>query len=269
MNQTFDIHRFTLMLKLDLAEKGKNMLLLATLLVVSTLLMLLPITMSREPSGLREAMHYMALFMVLLFGGSFYSSNALTQYASPQTAVAALMIPASKIEKFLSSFLLNIIFIVPFLIFFVKLHHYTIDIGNSKIPAGGYKYSYIQAEPLQYFYFCYFILHAVIFLGSVYFPKASYIKTAVFVLILVLAVFGFNMAIASHFTGYPQKLVAFPMMGWKIWESDNMYMIRDGHTKYYNVLFPQTAVYLLQAFAVFAALSFWFIAYVRLKEKEI
>ncbi|WP_439555870.1 hypothetical protein, partial [Dyadobacter sp.] len=237
--------------------------------VVALLLMLLPVTMYREPSGLREALHYLALFVVLLFGGSFYSSNALTQYSSPQTCIAALMVPASKLEKYLSAFVLNIIFIVPFLLFFLKLHHYTIDIGNSKIPEGGYKYSYIQSEPLQYFYFSYFILHSIVFLGSIYFPKASYIKTATFVLILVLTLFFFNTALASHFTGYPQKVVAFPLTGWKIWEGDNVLMIRDGHIKFYNVLFPPAAIYMFQAFAAFVALSFWFIAYLRLKEKEI
>ncbi|MCE6989907.1 hypothetical protein [Dyadobacter sp. CY323] len=269
MNQTFDIHRFALMLKLDLAEKGRNMLLLATLLVVMLLLMLLPITMSREPSGLREALHYVALFTVVLFGGSFYSSNALTQYSTPQTCIAALMVPASRVEKYLSSFILNVIFVVPFLILFVKLHHYTIDIGNSKLPAGGYKYNYIQNEPLQYFYFCYFILHSVIFLGSVYFPKASYIKTATFVLITILVVFGVNTLIASLFTGFPKKIVAFPMTGWRIWESDTMSLTKNVHEKFFHVLIPETTDNLLRVFAVLVALSFWFIAYIRLKEKEI
>jgi hypothetical protein len=269
MNQTFDIHRFALMLKLDLAEKGRNMLLLSALLVAAVVLMLLPVTMSRDPTGFREALHYLALFMVLLFGGSFYSSNALTQYSSPQTCIAALMVPASKLEKYLSSFVLNIIFIVPFLIFFVQLHYYTIDIGNSKVPEGGYRYNYIQSEPLEYFYYSYFILHSIVFLGSIYFPKTSYIKTASFVLITVIAVFAINTSIASHLTGYPQKIVAFPLTGWKIWESDNMFMIRDGHTKFYHVLFPENTVALLKAFAVVVAASFWIIAYVRLKEKEI
>jgi hypothetical protein len=269
MNQTFDIHRFALILKLDLAEKGKNMLMLATLLIVAVLMMLLPITMSREPSGLREVLHYFALFMVMLLGGSFYSSNALTQYSAPQTCIAALMIPASRFEKFLSSFLLNIIFIAPFLIFFIELHHYTIDIGNQKVPASGYRYNYIHSDALQYFCYSYFLLHSIVFFGSIYFPKASYIRTAVFLLISVVLVFFANVALVSYFTGYPQKLVTFPLTGWKIWESDNLFMIRDGQTRFYNIVFPDHVNYYLRGFAVLLAVSFWFIAYLRLKEKEI
>ncbi|WP_138477927.1 hypothetical protein [Dyadobacter bucti] len=269
MNQTFDIHRFALILKLDVAEKGRNLLLLAALLITSLLLMLLPITMSKEPSGLREALHYMALFMVMIFGTTFYSSYALTQYSAPSSCIAALMVPASKVEKFLSAMFLNFVFIIPFLFFFIKLHHVTIDIGNSMIPAGGYKYSYISDDVFAYFLYCYFILHAVVFLGSIFFTKASYIKTAVFVLIITLiAVFG-NLAIANLITGYPEKIVAFPMTGWKIWDNSDMFMIRDGHTKFYQILHPDNAVFAFRVFAALLALSFWYIAYVRLREKEI
>lgn len=269
MNQTFDIHRFALTLKMDVAEKGKNLLLLATLLVVALLLMLLPITMSKEPSGFREALHYMALFAVMLFGSTFYSSYALTQYSAPSSCIAALMVPASRPEKFLSSLLLNLIFIIPFLFFFIKLHHVTIDIGNSKMPAGGYKYSYIADEVLVYFIYGYFILHAIVFLGSIYFTKASYMRTAAFAMAIVLIVVFGNLAIANFLVGYPEKIVAFPMTGWKIWDNSDMFMIRDGHAKFYQILHPENAVYAFRAFAAMLAVSFWYISYLRLKEKEI
>jgi hypothetical protein len=269
MNQTFDIHRFVLILKLDATEKGRNLLLLASLLVISLLLMLVPITMSKEPSGFRESLHYMALFMVMAFGTTFYSSYALTQYSAPSSCIAALMVPASKTEKFLSSMLMNLVFIVPFLFFFIKLHHITIDIGNSKLPAGGYRYSHISDEVFAYFICSYFILQAVVLLGSIYFAKASYIKTAASVLIIVLIVVFGNLALADMITGYPEKIVAFPMTGWKIWDNSDMFMIRDGHAKFYEILHTDKAMYAFRIFAVLLAVSFWYVAYVRLKEKEI
>jgi hypothetical protein len=269
MNQTFDIHRFTLMLKLDLAEKGRNMLLLATMLIVAILLMLLPITMSKEWSGFREALHIIALFCVLLFGSTFYTSYAFTQYSSPSTGIAALLVPASKLEKFLSSLLINLVFIIPFLLFFIKLHHVTIDIANAKLPVGGMKYNFLPAEVFTYFNYCYFILHSVVFLGSIYFTKASYIKTAVFAFVTVLVVVFSNLGIANLFVGTTGKLVTFPMSGWKIWDSSNMYMIRDGHAKFFHIVHPANAMYAFQAFAALVTLCFWYISYLRLKEKEI
>ena len=269
MNQTFNIHRFALILRLDATEKGKNLLLIVALLVSSLLIMLLPITMSKEPSGFREALHYMALFGVMLFGGTFYSSYAFTQYSSPSTGIAALMLPASKTEKFLSSLLVNLVFIIPFLFFFIKLHHVTIDIANAKLRDGGYKYSYIPDEVFTYFNYCYFILHSVVFLGSIYFTKASYIKTAAFALITVLVLVFVNLTIANLFVGNPEKLVTFPMSSWKIWDSSNMYMIRDGHAKFFHIVHPAKVMYAFQAFAALVTLSFWYITYLRLKEKEI
>jgi hypothetical protein len=269
MNQTFDIHRFALILKLDATEKGKNLLLIAALLVTALLLMLLPITMAKEPSGFREALHYIALFVVMLFGSTFYSSYAFTQYSTSSSGIASLMLPASKTEKFLSSLLTNLIFIVPFLFFFIKMHHVTIDIGNTKLPAGDFKYRYIPDEVFTYFIYCYFILQSVVFLGSIYFIKASYIKTAAFALITVIVLVFANLAFANVLAGNPERLVTFPMSGWKIWDTSNMYMIRDGHTKFYHVIHPENALHAFKAFAVLVTLSFWYITFLRLKEKEI
>ena len=70
MNQTFNLHRFVLMMKLELVEKGKNNLMMAALLVVLLLIMLVPIALYDEPHGFREGLHYMALFMIMLFGSS-------------------------------------------------------------------------------------------------------------------------------------------------------------------------------------------------------
>ncbi len=68
MNQTFDLHRFGLMLKLDLAEKGKNNLGMAALLVVVLLFFMLPVTTSNSLQRLLGSTSSHCTFYDITFG---------------------------------------------------------------------------------------------------------------------------------------------------------------------------------------------------------
>jgi hypothetical protein len=87
MNQTFNIHRFTLMLRLDWADKGKNYLLMACVLISCLLILMVPVALSDEYGNFREVLHYFALIMILLLGGSLYTSNALLAIFCSRTRV--------------------------------------------------------------------------------------------------------------------------------------------------------------------------------------
>jgi hypothetical protein len=270
MNQTFNLHRFVLMMKLELAEKGKNYLLMAALLVVLVLIMLTPIAMYTEPSGFREALHYMALFMIMLFGSSLYTGSALTQYTTISTGMAALMVPASRVEKFLSSLVVNLLFIVPFLIFFVQLHYFTIDIANEKSLSSAHKYSYINIDNLRYFTYFYFAMHSFVFLGSIHFAKSAYIKTAIIIVVICLSGFFLHIYLANTFTSYPTKINTLPLAGWQVWTYDIQgTRVMHQNTRFYHVMFPDKIYMLVQLFPVFLTLAFWYAAFLKLKEKQI
>lgn len=270
MNQTFDIHRFVTMIKLDMAERGKNYLGLAALLAVSLLFMLVPIALYREQNGLREALHYMALFMIVLFGSSLYTSSALSQYSASSTGISALMVPASRLEKFLSSLLFNLIFIVTFLTFFTQLHYLTIDIANANMINPNYQYTYINIDYLRYLAYFYFIMHSVVFLGSIYFPKSSYVKTASLFLLTCLFLFVLHVVLVNNFTSYPDKTQTLPWAGWRVW---NFHIegvtVFQQDTEFYHVEFPYGIYILMQVFAVLLAVGFWAVAYLQLKEKQL
>lgn len=261
MNQTFDLHRFGLMLKLDLAEKGKNNLGTAALLVGILLLLMLPIITSVNYSGIYEALHYIALFMILLLGSSLYTSSAFSSYASPSTGIAGLMTPASILEKFLSALLLNLLFIIPFLLLFVKLHFFTYEYANSKLPLTSYKYKPIPDEVILYMCYCYALIQGSIFLGSIYFTKASYIKSAAITIAMFLLAEIIQMIPTTSITGH-FKAVTFPLTGWKLW-----YFGKD--SKFYLINYPESFQVIVYIFPVLLLISLWFIAYLRLKEKEI
>ncbi|MCF0057101.1 hypothetical protein [Dyadobacter sp. CY356] len=262
MNQTFDLHRFGLMLKLDLAEKGKNNLGTAALLVGVLLFLMLPVTFSNTYKGVFEGLHYIALFLILFLGSSLYTSSVFTSYASPSTGIAALMIPASTIEKFLSALLLNLLFIIPLLLLFLELHYSTLNYANSKLPSGSYQYHPLSNDLIQYICYSYMLIQGSIFLGSIYFTKASYIKSAACVIGTYVVVAILQITLANIMTGNFDKLVTFPFTGWQLWNFGKDF-------KYFQISYPDTFQPYLYIFPAFVLLSLWFISYLRLKEKEI
>ncbi|GGC12688.1 hypothetical protein [Dyadobacter sediminis] len=268
MNQTFNIHRFTLMLRFDVAEKGKTYLFTAALLLALLVLLMLPVGLSTQYNNMKELLHILALFMIVLFGTSLYTSSAFTQYAAPSTGIAAIMVPASRIEKFLSALLLNLVFIIPFVIIFWKLHYGTIAYANAHLPAGGPKFNRIPEFVLQYAFQYYFLIHAFVFLGSLYFTKASYLKTAAIVIGSFLAIGLLHIGLGYYLTSFPSKLVAFPITGWSIW----LYPDADAGrrvTEFYQVKLPENVYTFIQLFPAWIVLVLWFATYLRLREKEI
>jgi hypothetical protein len=270
MNQTFNIHRFTLMLRLDWAEKGRNSLLMASVLIFCMLAMMVPIALYDEYSNFREMLQYFAMITILLFGGSLYTSNAFSQYSASDTGIAALMLPASQTEKFLSSLLINLVFVIPFLIFFWQFHYFITDYANEKLPVKGDKYRYIPKDFMLYSTYCYLGIQSAVFLGSIYFRKSSYIKTAALVIGFAFVTTIANLMLAAGLTSNPSKFVAFPLTGWKIWYYPNDEIARPEYAAaFYHMTFPPEVFTALQVFAVFTALMLWACAYFQLKEREI
>ncbi|WP_353721329.1 hypothetical protein [Dyadobacter sp. 676] len=276
MNQTFNIHRLTLMLRFDAAEKGRNYLMMASLLLFGTGAMMFPVTLSTEFSPFLELLHHFALMMILLFGGSLYTSNAFSQFSDPSTGIASLMLPASKIEKFLSSLVLNWLFVVPFIAIFFQLHYLTFDIANAKLTQPGARYEYINRDVVTYVSFCYFLIQSSVFLGSIWFKKASYVKTAIifvgisFLLCCANFVLASRLVIAASPGVMPAKVNAFPLSGWKIWfynpdKSQNFLY----NSTFYHVPFPDNLLLAVQIATAFVAAIFWVCAYFQLREREI
>jgi hypothetical protein len=261
MNQTFDIHRFALLLRLDIAEKGKNYLLMGTLLMALMLVMMLPLIVYDGFSDLLLILHALALFMVVMFGGSLFTSYAYNQYGSSDTGIAAIMIPASQLEKFLVSLLINLLFIVPVTIFYVKFHYWSVEYANSNFPASARKYNPLPVDIMSYFIYLDVIIQGATILGSIYFKKQAYIKTAGIFFILTVLFASINLVLVYQYTSFPSKVVAFPFGAWQIY----YYKMNQ----YYYLNYSETVKNLIYAFPVFFLVSTWFISYVRLKEKEI
>lgn len=258
------------MLRFDWAEKGRNYLLMACVLVFCLLILMMPVALSDEYSNFREILHYFALIMILLLGGSLYTSTAFSQYSASDTGIASLMVPASGIEKFLSSLLINLLFVVSFLVFFWQFHYFIIDLANKSLPPNGDKYRYIPEDFMLYSTYSYLGIQSAVFLGSIYFKKSSYIKTATVFTGFACITTLMNLMFATRLASNPSKIAVFPFSGWKLW-----YYSKDGMSRpeyvagFYHLTFPPEMFTALQVFSVFIALMLWACAYFQMKEREI
>lgn len=270
MNQVFNIHRFALMLRLEIAERGRNYLLMTALMAFAMTVMMVPVTMSREFSGFREVLHYFALFLIVLFGGSLFTSGALAQFSTPATGISGLMVPASTTEKFLSSLLFNLLFLAPLLGFYWWLHYYTLETANANMVNQSSRYHPMPADIVTYTTFGFFGIQACVFLGSVFFKKNAYIKTAVVVISIAFAVSVVNTMIAIGFTENPTKVTALPLTGWKLW-----YYNEDGGTKwrfasiFYHIPLSDNLLLAAQLVTGAFVVLLWTCAFYQLKEREI
>ena len=256
MNQLFDPRRFWLLLKLHYAENGKNYLISSAVLIGSMLLFMLPVIIVKGYSSLLEILHFLALFMSVLLGGSLVTSYAFTQYSTPSKGIPALMVPASRLEKFLVAWLFYIVFTATFLVIFWELHHSFLELANRRLPANGRQYHSIPPGPTTFITYLFFLIQGGVFLGSIFFAKLAYVKTAAVLLMVGTVAFTLNYALANHFALYPQDLFTFPFTSWRVnWR--------------YSIAYPEPVSKLIWAFLILLVVSLWGIAYVRLKEKEI
>lgn len=258
------------MLRIEIAEKVRNYLLMFVLMIFSLMVMMVPVAMSTEFSGFREVLQYFALILIVLFGSSLFTSNAISQYASQASGMSALMLPASALEKFLASLLLNLLFLVPVLCVFWWLHYYTLDIANAKLVNQDSKYHPVTADIVNYTSFGYFGIQACVFLGSIFFRKGAYIKTAAIAVGLAFVTTVINVMFVSSMTQNPSKLTALPLSGWKLWYFEEIGAPRWNFASfYYEFPLNNSLLLMTQLVTVAFIMALWACAFFQLKERQI
>ncbi|RNL49673.1 hypothetical protein [Pedobacter jejuensis] len=270
MNNTFNINRFGLLLKRQWLDFGK--IYLISLLVVAGVLIgfysyYIPSIERRTDNfdydGNLDLRFRYGIFLIL---GFLFTSTVASGYFSilrqKSRAILELMTPASVTEKLLSGILYTaLVSLTGYLIIFyivdlgfVKYLNSNIDafrIANPKVPeAQSITYQMFSdknyREYLEYFFAIPFLITSIFLLGSVYFNKFHYIKTAISVMIFSgIAIYVIykaggiltkNMVNISHRSAHNDRDLAFLM-----------------------ILLVTSALTLI----------FWTIAYIRLKEKEV
>lgn len=256
MNQVFNFHRFGLLLKLDLAENGKKALLSLAVILGLMFLLMNPFIDFRKVGFSPIFLHILA-YCVALFCGSLFTILAFEKYATPTTGIATILIPASQTEKYITAFISSILFMSVLLCAFFAMHY-----QFAEILIRNYALERINPLPPEImiaFSYIFYLVHGVSFLGSIYFPKATYIKTAsVFFAFLVIC-FSVNWIMVHQMVEAGTIVQGPPFAKWNVF--------RNG--TYIQVEYSKTTFLAIKTFFVLFVLALWQVAYVRLKEKEI
>ncbi|TDB69058.1 hypothetical protein [Arundinibacter roseus] len=265
MNQTFNLHRFGLMVRLELAEKGQSYLLSILPILLFLFAMMVPITFSKEYNSNLEGLHPAALLLSVFLGGSFYTSLAFNQYGAPANAISEVMIPASRLEKFFCAWFLNLLFIIPLFGLFILLSDWTTNFANHRLSQLGIREQYVMlpAEMRNTYFLFYIIINGLVFLGSIYFKESAYLKTLGLTIALFIVLLVGNQWFARYLTSFPKNSLHISPFepGWQI--------VLEESSTYHNIMLApamQTYVNFLP-FLVLVAL--WYITYIRLTEREI
>jgi hypothetical protein len=262
MNQQFSLRRFVLLLKLDLAENRKTYLLTLALVLGLMLLLMLPILGANESRSDHIALHMVAFSVCLLLGGSLFSSTAFSAYSSQPRGIATMMVPASKLERFLVPFLVNLVFLLVFLSIFWGLHYGLISVVNTRLQSVDPNAGIFYPAPIrvaQVLSYLYVLAVAATLAGSIWFNKNGFIKSAATLLAVLVGLCLLNLFLARTFTSH--DLFALPFEGWRFFD--------DKSSRMYGVEMPEPVQGLIWAGLLAVVLGLWYLAYVRLKEKEI
>lgn len=204
MNQVFSLNRWLLLVAKHWSENRKKYLL--ALVAMAGLLLLwnaFVILVERaQPLGVFEqgATYYVGLFLI----GCYFGSTLFSDLSGGPKAIHFLSVPASALEKLLTALLFGV------LLFFMcyTLIFYVVDIPMIKIANGiaadiwkesGQAFTPREIvnvfhltesdgiDPYKVMLLIFFPVQSAFILGSVYFSKYSFIKTAISLLIVFLA----------------------------------------------------------------------------------
>ena len=264
MNNTFNINRFGLLLKRQWLDFGKIYLISFGVLIG---ILALFYSISLTDDSLRNLSSNTLNFRYPLFliTGFLFASIIANSYfmhlGQKPKAIINILIPASSTEKFLSAIFYTLIVAIPsyLLCFYVidlafvssvratnTLTSSYIDYQGKKVVIDNLAY-FFSTETVKDFYPFYYVpllINGVFLLGSIFFKSFHYVKTAISVM-----AFGV-LWVASTIFVMQQLTNNTVWVGNHYWQDEK------------NVFFIMSLI------GVLLTLAFWFISFIRLKEKE-
>lgn len=263
MNNTFDLKRFGLLLKKALLERPMQMIGFPGLLLTVVLILYVVI---KALSGFDIAQRIS--FFVGLVGGSFFLASFVFGYfLSNARGSSFLTLPASHFEKWLCGILIpGVFYPIVFLIFyyyidtaFVALYHKSLDLASpfyKQVYESVYTFD-LNGIIARNVFIMFFIYTGAMLLGSLYFNKASVIKTAIALCLIFLLIFGSNWLFATMLFGNIDDAAALGHVAIPVGKEVGVIELPAGFAKIFKYLF----LYVGPA-------CFWLLSFTRLREKE-
>jgi hypothetical protein len=263
MNNTFNVKRFGLLVKKTLLERPVQMFGFTGLLLALSLILY---SIIKSFGGFNPAQN-ITFIWGLAGGGCFLASFIFGYFSSNANGSSFLTLPASNFEKWLCGILITgVCYPVIFLLFFrmvdssfVAIYHHGLD------PAAPfYKQKYESVYILDFngflawkVYPMYIFLAGAMLVGSLYFNKVAFIKTAIGISILILGVIGINWLMAIILFGHVNSAAPFNSVTIPAGKEEGSIELPSGIVNIVN----NSLWYVLPP-------VLWLLAFTRLREKE-
>ena len=263
MNNTFNAKRFGLVFKKTLFERQMQMFGFTALTLA---LVFITYTAFRTISGFELAQN-ITFILGFSLSSCFMASFVFAYFSSNASGSSYLTLPASSFEKWLCGVLIaGVLFPLIFLLFFrivdasfVWFYHNNLD---STSPEYKIQYNSVFILPLdgavaRKVYPLFLALSGSMMLGSLYFNKVSFIKTAITLCIICFGGFALNWIFAIIFFGNVTDAAPFNHVTIPVGKEQGSIE----HSKFWANIFFYGIAYVVPILV-------WGISYVRLRDKE-
>lgn len=263
MNNTFSSKRFGLLLKKTLLERPMQLFGFTGLIFILVFILYAVI---KSFSGIGSA-QTISFIWGLSGGGCFLASFVFAYFSSNSKGSSYLTLPASHLEKWLCGMLIAcILYPVLFMLFFrmmdagfVAMFHNSLDPTSPFFKeqyASAYLFAYDDIIAAKV-YSLFLLFTSLMLLGSLYFNRINFIKSAITICVICLSCFALNWFIAKTLFGNINDAAPF-----------NHVTIPVGKEEA-SIQLPATLANLYQ-YSFFYVIPFllYGLTYIRLREKE-
>ena len=214
-----------------------------------------------------------SLYVIFVFGifisGAVFASMAFSMLGNKEKGTYWLAFPASHLEKLICMIFYNVIvFTVVYCACFFLLKSLAVTYVKSLVAGDPQAYTFRRSVwdsdrsflgIIPYFLYCFFAVQSFYMLGSVYFPRYSFVITTVVgsALVFVFVYYSMSLLKGSFHEGFS-------------WNGDHLRKYEGDFSSYRRYELPQvfTSLIIFGLKYIWAPV-FWVVAWFRLKEKQI
>ncbi len=258
MNNHFDFKRFRLLFNKHTSEHfgAYSMAVLALFGVMLSCVLFLSINQNSLVSSRAQR----DIFLLFLWvSGSMFTSNVFADLGNKKKASATLMLPSSHFEKFLVNWIYSYLI---FQIVYVGVFYLVMFIASSLVHFQGKVFEIYDLgsdlKATSWIFLFYMVFHAITFMGSIYFEKLHFVKTALVFSGILMLIILFNEQVLELIL---KRDVAAPLPFFRV------VVVENNET--FRLDIRKTQKLFLMFVPVVMAGILWTATYFRLKEKEI
>lgn len=278
MNNFFSIQRFSMLLNKHHKDQLKTNL-LSMAVVLALVCVLLGLSAYSHRQGIIDTKIQEAVFSFFLFMGVLiYTSRIFAELGNKKKAIQVLLLPASHFEKFLVAWVSSyLVFPLVFTACYLAVDLLVLNITKSLSGTDNQLFTpFAEDTKLLTLMVSYTMLHALAFLGAIFFNRMHLVKTGLVTFIFCLFLFLVNKPIVSLIfkrdvsLSVPFAAVSLRNGGSIIAVSASDKEIDELKSKNLKgVSFDVHSLQIVRSMIFTAAFLLWATAYFKLKEKQV